>query len=783
MRINYKYRLGLVLVLLGWSMTASFGATVAPTYRNVQEQLDRLSLKNDPVIAAATKKLESDFATLKSSNDLDARYALLQTLQTDAAQWAAWAAYDPAAADVANALNRWVAPRLNAVRYGISVRDTIARGDAWITDEHRKAYDEVAVPLVSALQSYESAKTTGERFDARERIRELIVEMKKRLQTAPWPDAGAIIETVESRWESPNMLVTVSAEGLRPLLDRGIVTSDPVFYKGRTSYVTPRERYGYGLIPSSDSIAFYIRQAMTSITPVTDFERQVEANRGGRILTRGYALGNTIQNDSILTMSFAVRPPTGVAMSPAYQNNARPNLSVTPRQGGGFTRAFIGLAGMDRQSIANQIYSRSIGQIQSETETSSLELGQMRANQAAAQINGAIAPYRRGPNTFGYGKFGIDRLFARTEPGHIHAEARIAYEYPGVETIGPLDVAPPVDPVDERYVTAAIHIPNLLENIASNYLAELASRGPTTIGFMPDNDGDGVLEIEINGDDLHFRSALEENTRINRQPNGATLNQSSPLAAISLGDKKIVPHFTVSDKGHLIMLLRDVRVDIVSPALTLMTAGRFGTAVRIDAPSVEVEIEVIELPPTGDQPERLALKITSLTLDPKSRFFTFDEPGKDPKEVSTLRKIGLVSATTAVMTSRPIDLPLDALRLGDRVRVVRIDPLGSLGWYQFVVDADRVLYDLGQPGAGTAPPSAPPTVTNVPAATQPAPVDIAVNPSAYVPNSTGQVFCVPAGSTYWVVPGTNPPRVEYDPTSVNPAYGGAMVNVTVQPTP
>lgn len=760
-------------------------ANVAPTYRGVQDQLNRLTLTSDPVISEARKKLEDDLAKVVSSRSLDDRANAYQALQADAAQWAAWAPYDPVAADVSNALVQWVSPRLRAAQYGISVRDTIARGDYGVTDAHRQLYTEVIAPLIESIEDYEAAKTAGQRFEAREKLRELIAQLQIRQQTTPWLDAASIIETVKSRWQSPNMLVTVTAEGLRPLLDRGIVTPDPVFYKGRTSYVTPRERYGYGLIPSADAVSFYIRQAMTSVTPVTDFEQQVQANRGGRILTRAYALGNTIQNDSLLTMSFAIRP-SGMAMSPSYQNNARPNLSVTPRQGGGLTRAFIGLAGMDRQAIANQIYSRSIGQIQSETETNSLELGQMRANEAAAQLNGAIMPYRRGPNTFSYQKFLVDRVLTRTEPTHIHAEARLEYEFPGLETIGPIDVAPPLDPVDARHVTAAIHIPNLLENIASNYLADLAARGPTTIGFMPDRDGDGVLEIDVNGDDLHFRSALEENARISGKPAGAALEPDKPLAAISLGDKKIVPHFTVSDKGNLIMLLRDVRVDVASPALTLMTAGRFGNAVRIDTPSAEVEIAFVKQPATADQPEKLALKVLTVTLDPKARIFTFDEPGKEPKEVGTFRKIGLVSAATAVMTSRPFDLPLDALRLGDRVRVVKIDTLGSLGWFQFVLDVDQLLYQLGQPGAAspaTVPTVAQPTITTVPAA-NPAPTDMAVNPSSYAPTAAaGFVYSVPAGCRYWVVPGTNPPRVEYDPASVNPANGAAMVNVTVNPVP
>lgn len=760
-------------ITLGMNGIVTAG-NVAPTYRNVQDQLAKLSPNSSNDLKASAKKLDDYLAKLVKTNNIDARLAAYRALKSDTDQWSAWATHDPAANDVATALNHWIAPRLKAVEYAISARDAIARNEAWVTDEHRLIYKELVQSLTTALEQYESADKTGLRIDAREKIRDLVEQLSKRLKNTQWPDAEQIIATIKSRWESPNILITVSAEGLRPLLDREIVKKESILFKGRTSYVTPRERQGYGLIPSDDAIAFYISQAMTSVTPVTDFEDQVKSNNGGRILSKAYALENTIQNDSVVTTSFAIRP-TGIAMSPANQNNVRPNLGIAPKSGGGFSRAIMGMAGMNQQKIINEIYSKSIGQIQSEAEISSKELGELRANEAANKLNVAMKPYRRSDNAMAYDKVVVERIQVRTEPTHIHAQARLLYDRPGHESIGPIDVVPPIDPVDQRYITAAIHIPNLMENLAANFFEELSSRGTTTIAFLPDNNGDGAAEVEIqSGQDL-LQLAIGESLRITKQPKGARLNPGSPFAALTISEKKLVPHFTMDDKGHLVMMFKAFKMDIASPSLTILSEGRMGGAVRIDSPGAELDMEIINLPATVNQQERLALKVHSFQLDPRSKIYAYSEPGKEPSELSAFRKAAVLAGASAFLSSKPIDLPLDALKIGDKVSVVKVSPLGKTGWYQFVINADGILKGLGQEDQAT------------PELQSPAPgspkSDVAIQPMSYVEAPACFIATVPAGSTYWVVPGTNPPRVEYRPASDRSASTTEWVNVRVQAAP
>lgn len=764
----------IIILFLSIALRGTSGvlaANSAPTYRAVIDQLDKLS-PNAPVeLKKSSDLLKSDLKKLVSTKDIDARLSAYESLQKQA-DGLKENTSETAAAEAGKALERWVAPRLRAIRYAVAARDAINRGDSGITPAHREVYNTIVLPLVDSLEQYESADKVGLRFDAREKVRDLVSRLNDRLEELQWPDAREIIEAIESRWESPNLLITVSAEGLKPLLDRSIVNNEAIQYKGRVSYVTPGDKQGFGLIPSDDSLAFYVRQAMTSVTPVTDFEQQVQSNQGGRILTRAYALGNTIQNDSILTMSFAVRP-TGVAMTPSYENNVQPQLSIAPRQGGGLTRMVMGFAGMNQQRVVNEIYNRSIGQIQSETAVNSKELGQIRANQAAAELNDSLKSFARSEDSLAFDKIVAERIKTRTEPTHIHAETRVLYDVKGVRSIGPLDVPPPIDPVDDRYITAALHVPNVMENLAANFFEEISKKGKATIAFLPDNDGDGALEVEIQSGQELLHMAVGESLRITKEPKGAKLAAGAPFGAITISEQKLVPHFSMDDKGHLVMLFKAFKMDIAAPALTMFSDGRMGGAIRIDSPGAELDMEIINLPASGNQAERLALKVHSFQLDPRSKIYAYTEAGKEPTELSAFRKATVLAAASGFLASRPLDLPLDALRFGDKVKVVKVAPLGKLGWYQFVVNADALLQDLGSKDSESSPAAEPtPTTAGKPK------TDGSVNASGYSGSAVAYTARVPAGSSYWVVPGTNPPQVFY-----NPATGdtGSWVEVPVTP--
>ena len=199
-----------------------------------------------------------------------------------------------------------------------------------------------------------------------------------------------------------------------------------------------------------------------------------------------------------------------------------------------------------------------------------------------------------------------------------------------------------------------------------------------------------------------------------------------------------------------------------------------GGAVRIDSPGAELDMEILNLPATATQQERLALKVHSFQLDPRSKIYEYKEAGKPPVELSAFKKAAVLAGASAFLSSKPIDLPLDALKIGDKVSVVKVSPIGKMGWYQFVINADGILNSLGKEDGGTQPTPVPVSEPKT---------DVAIQPMGYTPTESCYTATVPAGSTYWVIPGTNPPRVEYRPTAEMSTGSVPWVEVKVTPIP
>jgi hypothetical protein len=111
-----------------------------------------------------------------------------------------------------------------------------------------------------------------------------------------------------------------------------------------------------------------------------------------------------------------------------------------------------------------------------------------------------------------------------------------------------------------------------------------------------------------------------------------------------------------------------------------------------------------------------------------------------------------------------------------------VAPIGKLGWYQFVINADDLLNELGTPVPAESMPAAATPGQTTQSTSKPdigVKSDAAVNTSAYVDITDNYVATVPAGARYWVVPGTCPPEVLYEPVAGNSAVN--WVNVKVQP--
>src|SRR5207253_841890 len=100
-----------------------------------------------------------------------------------------------------------------------------------------------------------------------------------------------------------------------PVFDANLVQSGPITRKGYTSMVTAGPKTGFGLLPSDEGIMFYNSQAMTSVTPIWDFQNQIAQDRRGRRVAKLYQFGATTYDWENLTVTAILRP-SGLELIP-----------------------------------------------------------------------------------------------------------------------------------------------------------------------------------------------------------------------------------------------------------------------------------------------------------------------------------------------------------------------------------------------------------------------------------------------------------------------------------
>ena len=88
----------------------------------------------------------------------------------------------------------------------------------------------------------------------------------------------------------PNLDIAADVATVAPVFDANLVQTGPVTRKGYTSMVTAGPKTGFGLLPSDGGIAFYNSQSLVSVTPIHDFQQQIEQDPQGRKAAKLYVL-------------------------------------------------------------------------------------------------------------------------------------------------------------------------------------------------------------------------------------------------------------------------------------------------------------------------------------------------------------------------------------------------------------------------------------------------------------------------------------------------------------
>ena len=158
------------------------------------------------------------------------------------------------------------------------MRNLPPSSDSTVVANRQRWVDFVENDLGQALSQYDGATTVVQRQAALDRVHKALRSLQTGNQQVAWQPSWDLQSAVNDLFNQPNLDVTADVNIVSPIFDQNLVTTGPVYRKGYWSQVTAGPKTGFGLLPSDDGIAFYNSQLLTSVTPITDFQRQIASD-------------------------------------------------------------------------------------------------------------------------------------------------------------------------------------------------------------------------------------------------------------------------------------------------------------------------------------------------------------------------------------------------------------------------------------------------------------------------------------------------------------------------
>src|SRR5262249_35810907 len=156
--------------------------------------------------------------------------------------------------------------------------------------------------------------------------------------------------------------ISADVNTVAPVLSNDVVTTGPIYRKGYVSQVTAGPKTGFGLMWSDEGITFYNRQMATSVTPITDFQQQIERDPKGKRAAKLYYFSATSVDNSEVTI-VATLSPRGLRLGPQYQHSVDATIASFKQPGKGFGRFIASLLGQNQFKITQKVYEGAIGRI------------------------------------------------------------------------------------------------------------------------------------------------------------------------------------------------------------------------------------------------------------------------------------------------------------------------------------------------------------------------------------------------------------------------------------
>ncbi|MEO6810937.1 MAG: hypothetical protein ABI353_17640 [Isosphaeraceae bacterium] len=671
---------------LGCLATALGAAPAASTSREVEQSIDQIRAgwakpgageqPNAPGWNAFFDRLNADLGEYAAAKSEDDRLRSLTELHqlTVALRGVGWAP----AAEVNENLRAWLRPRV-ALAWAIrSVRDSVRSlpetGNPSVQGNRDRWLSFTENNLGAALRDYEGASTVLARRDALKRVYGALNSLSTGNQARPWTPSMALENALDDLYNVPNLDATADVHALAPALNQDVVETGPIFFKGQLSYVTAGPKTGFGLLPSDDGIAFFNSQAMTTITPINNFQGQVSEDQKGRRAAKMYYFNATSQNNSELTITAVVRP-SGLALAPAYLHSISAAVGSLPIQGKGLTRGVASMIGLNQNKITDKVYDGAIGKIQQGVVDGSSELGAIKANEAAAEKNAKIQQYLVGNDTARYNNLAVTGLSLRSRPEFALIGGTVQWQGAN-EQVGADAPQPRKFQTSEPGITADLHLGSVLTNLVRGYLqspagARVQNLMVVTKKIPPNTPPQEGIATSENVDFETFRTAAAT----------ARAAKDPKVMAIRVKTPGVAPEFTADARGYLVALVHDFVLEVPAPEAA-MRGGLFGPPAqiyRVSAPNAEFTISFQIEAAKGTLPIRLAGRVEGFDAGPGAQVFAINDDEAKASPLSAFTRVAVLNTFANRLKGQPIDVPLSNLNLGNYA-LNSVSPLDPSGW-------------------------------------------------------------------------------------------------------
>jgi hypothetical protein len=529
--------------------------------------------------------------------------------------------------------------------------------------------------LGRALRDYDAADSVSQRQTALRRVHEAIQALNQQNQGRDWQPARELEAAVNDLFNQPNLDIAADVSTVAPVFEANLVQTGPVTRKGYTSMVTAGPKTGFGLLPSDDGIAFYNSQALTSVTPIWDFQNQIAADPQGRQATKLYGFGATTYDWQQLTVTATLRP-SGLELIPSASHNIDASIFAAPQRGGGLGRAIAGLIGMNRQKITNKVYEGAIGRFRQQIPVEAAEETQEHISAELAQRNADLrSKYLIGNDTAALRDFLITHLSLRSRPEAVFVgglfQWRGAPDQRGADTPQPPQLAATFEPG----VTADLHLGSLLTSAASGLWLQdpvhsVQNLMIVTKAVPPGTPPADAVTVRRNVDFATYRKAVDD-ARKARDPRVTALRVFRPQHP---------PEFSSDARGFLVALVHDFQLDVPAPDEQSGGAilGVPAPILRIRMPLAEVAVSY-QLDTASPGSVRVRGKIPEFNPGTNATVLAINDDETKGNPLTRFTTTFVLGAIVSKIRSQSIDVTLDRLQLpGFAIRSV--SPLDPSGW-------------------------------------------------------------------------------------------------------